>query len=153
MEIEEIKKKTVARLRQVKKDHDLTVSKIMTMLEQKGQYLSEGTVKRLFSENADPVSFKYQDTIAPLADVLLDIYGDKSGTEDVEALKAMIHDKNKTINILIARDDERRTEYNKRIAHLQKQIDKLDEHLQFREKMIEKKDDLIELLLHKIIGE
>ena len=147
MEIAEIKKNTVNKLREVKKQHDLSISNIMDMLEQKGKYLSEGTVKRLFSENSDPESFKYRDTIAPVADVLLDLYSDKSGTEEVEALKAMIHDKNKTINILIARDEERKAEYEKRIAHLQKQIEKLEDHLDFRERVIERKDEVIEKLI------
>ncbi len=153
MEIQEVKKKTVARLRMVKKEKDLTISKIMDMLEANGCYISEGTVKRVFSENADPVSFKYHDTIAPLADVLLDMYSDRSGSEDVAALKAMIHDKNKTINILIARDEERRIEYDKRLTHLQRQIEKLEQHLDFREKVIQRKDEVIERLLNKVIGE
>lgn len=153
MEIDEIKRKTVARLRAVKKEHDLSVTKIMEMLEEHNCYVSEPTVKRVFSESADPVSFKYRDTIAPLADVLLDLYSDKSGSKDVEALKAMLHDKNKMINILIARDEERKAEYDKRVEHLQKQINKLDEHLMFRERVIERKDEVIEKLLHKVIGE
>lgn len=153
MEIEELKKKTVSRLRQVRKDNDLTIPAIMNMLETKGCYVSEATVKRIFSENADPTSFKYRDTIAPIADVLLDLYSDKSGTEDVEALKAMIHDKNKTISILLARDEERKADYEKRLAHLQKQIEALEKHLDFREKVIERKDEVIERLINKIIDE
>ena len=150
MEIEEVKRTTVARLRAVKKEHGLTVPNIMEMLEAKGCYLSEGTVKRLFSENADPVSFKYRDTIAPLADVLLDLYSDKSSTEDVEALKAMIHDKNKTISILIARDAERKEDYDNREAKLNKQIERLEKNLDFRERVISRKDDVIEKLLERL---
>lgn len=147
MEINEIKETTVSRLRKVRKDNGLTITAIMNMLEAKGCYLSEATVKRVFSERADPASFKYHDTIAPLADVLLDLYSDKSGTEEVIALKAMIHDKNKTINILIARDEERKADYERRITHLQKQIDKLEKHLDFRERVIERKDQVIEKLI------
>ena len=147
MEIEELKKSTVARLREVRKENGLTISNILEMIEAKGCFLSEATVKRVFSENADATSFKYRDTIAPLADVLLDLYSDKSGSEDVEALKAMIHDKNKTINILLARDEERKADYERRIEHLQKQIDKLEEHLDFRERVIERKDEVIEKLI------
>ena len=150
MEIEEVKRTTVARLRAIKKEHGLTVPNIMEMLEEKGCYLSEGTVKRLFSENADPVSFKYRDTIAPLADVLLDLYSDQSNTEDVEALKAMIHDKNKTINILIARDAERKEDFDRRVAQMQKQIDRLEKALDFRERVTARKDEVIEKLLERI---
>ena len=147
MEINEIKEKTVSRLRKVRKENGLTIPAIMEMLEAKGCFLSEATVKRVFSDNADATSFKYRDTIAPLADVLLDLYSDKSGSEDVEALKSMIHDKNKTINILLARDEERKADYEHRIAHLQKQIEKLEEHLDFRERVIERKDEVIEKLI------
>lgn len=146
MEIDELKKQTIRRLRETKKEHDLTISNIMDMLEKKGCYVSEATVKRLFSENSDPSSFKYRDTIAPLADVLLDLYSDKSGSEDIAALKAMIHDKNKMINILIAKNEEQKADYDRRVNHLQKQLEKYDEHLMFREKIIEK-------LLDKIIKE
>lgn len=160
MEIDEIKRKTVARLREVKKQQDLSISKIVEMLEAQNCYISEATVKRLFSENSDPLSFKYRDTIAPMADVLLDLYSDKSNCTDIEALKAMIHDKNKTINILIARDEERKAEYEKRIAeyqkridHYQEQIGRLDDHLMFRERVIEQKDKIVEKLLEKVLKE
>lgn len=89
MEMEKVKKDTIDRLRKVKADNGLTISGIMEMLEEKGTYISESTVKRMFSENADAMSFKYS-TIAPVADALLDLYKDDSGLDDVEALRAII---------------------------------------------------------------
>lgn len=153
MEVKTLKKDTVERLRKVKKEKEFTISTIMKMLEQKQFYLSETTVKRVFSENADPASFKYQDTILPLADVLLDFYEDQSGTEEVEALKAMIRDKNMTISILVAKNEEIRADFDKRIAHLQKQIDRLEKTLDFREGVVARKDEVIEKLIKKVIGE
>lgn len=150
MEVNSLRKDTVERLRKVKKEQALTVANILEMLEKAGYYLSEATVKRVFSENADPNSFKYRDTIAPLADVLLDFYNDQSGTADVEALKSLIRDKNMTINILIARDEERKLDYEKRIAHLNKQIERLEKNLDFREDVVNRKDEVIEGLLNKI---
>ena len=153
MEVKTLKKDTVERLRKVKKEKEFTISTIMKMLEQKQFYLSETTVKRVFSENADPASFKYQDTILPLADVLLDFYEDQSGTDEVEALKAMIRDKNMTISILVAKNEEIRADFDKRIAHLQKQIDRLEKTLDFREGVVARKDEVIEKLIKKVIGE
>ncbi|MBP5432128.1 hypothetical protein [Ruminococcus sp.] len=153
MEVTTLKKDTVERLRKVKKEKELTVSSILDMLEKKGYYLSENTVKRVFSENADPASFKYRDTIVPLADVLLDFYEDQSGTDEVAALKAMIRDKNMTISILVCKNDELRSDYDKRIAHLQKQIESLEKHLEWREKVVERKDTVIEKLINKVTGE
>ena len=153
MEIDKLKRETVERLKAVRKEHGLTLAQISEMLEERNCFISEATIKRVFSDNSDPTTFKYRDTLAPMADVLLDLYCDQSNSEDIDALKAMIRDKNKIINILVARDEERRIEYEKRIDHLQKQIARLDDHLMFRERVIERKDAVIEKLLHKVIGE
>lgn len=152
MEIATLKKDTVERIRKVKKEKDMTISDILDLLEKKNYFLSEATLKRVFSENNDPSSFKYRDTIVPLADVLLDFYEDQSGTEELTALKSMIRDKNMTISILIAKNEELRADFEKRIAHLQKQIDRLEKNLDFREKVVERKDEVIEKLINKVIG-
>jgi transcriptional regulator with XRE-family HTH domain len=151
MEIEKLQRTTVERLRTVRKEHGLTIPQICDMLDAKGYFLSEPTVKRVFSENHDPLSFRYRDTLAPLADVLLDLYSDKSSSEDVATLKTMIHDKNKMIDMLVVKNEDLKADYERRINHLQKQIDKLEQHLDFRERVIERKDSVIEKLLNKII--
>lgn len=151
MEIATLKKDTVERLRKVKTEKEFTIAHILDLLENKGYYLSEATVKRVFSENSDPDSFKYRDTIVPLADVLLDFYDDQSGTNEVEALKSMIRDKNMTISILVAKNEEIRADFEKRISHLQKQIDRLEKNLDFREKVVERKDIVIEKLINKVL--
>ena len=120
-------------------------------VDKRGYFLSEATIKRVFSENHDPMSFRYRDTIAPLADVLLDLYDDKSGSEDVAALKAMIHDKNKMIDLLIVKNEELKKDYEKRMQHLQKQIETLEKHLEFREGIVSRKDEVIEKLINKIV--
>ena len=152
MEIATLKKDTVERIRKVKKEKGMTIPDILDLLEKKNFFLSEATLKRVFSENNDPSSFKYRDTIVPLADVLLDFYEDQSGTEELQALKSMIRDKNMTISILIAKNEELRTDYDKRIAHLQKQIDRLEKNLDFREGVVQRKDEVIEKLINKVIN-
>jgi len=151
MEVSTLKKDTVDRIRKVKKERELTIPDILSMLEEKNYFLSEATLKRVFSENSDPSSFKYRDTIVPLADVLLDFYEDQSGTNEVEALKSLIRDKNMTISILIAKNDELRSDFEKRIAHLQKQIDRLEKNLDFREGVVQRKDEVIEKLMNKVL--
>lgn len=151
MEVEKLQKSTVERLRNVKKENGLTIASICDMLDKRGCFISEATLKRVFSENHDPLSFRYRDTIAPLADVLLDLYDDKSGSEDIAALKAMIHDKNKMIDMLIVKNEEQKKDFEKRIAHLQKQIDSLEKHLEFRDRVVSRKDEVIEKLINKIV--
>lgn len=150
MEIAKLQRQTIERLRKVKAEQGLSISKIMDMLDAKGFFVSEATVKRVFSENHDPLSFRYRDTIAPLADVLLDLYDDKSGSEDIAALKAMIHDKNKMINLLVVKNEEQKKDFEKRIEHLKNQVERLEKHLDFRENVVNRKDEVIECLLSKI---
>ena len=152
MEITKLQTTTVQRLRAARKEHGLTIPQICEMLDAKGYFLSEATVKRVFSDNYDASTFRYRETLAPLADVLLDLYSDKSNTNDINTLKTMIHDKNKMIDMLVVKNEDLKADYERRINHLQKQIEKLEQHLDFREKVIERKDAVIEKLLNKVIN-
>lgn len=150
MEIEAMKKQTIERLKRVKKEQELSISKIMDMLSSKGYYLSEPTLKKVFSENSDTYNFKYRDTIAPLADVLLDLYGDATSETASDEVKHLIREKNKMIEILLYKNEEQKADYEKRIAHLKKQVDRLEGNLDFRERMIDNKDNTINKLLDSI---
>ena len=150
MELEALKKKTIERLKRVKKEQELSIPKIMDMLSSKGYYLSEPTLKKVFSENSDTYNFKYRDTIAPLADVLLDLYGDATDESTSDEVKHLIREKNKMIEILLYKNEEQKADYEKRIAHLKKQVERLEGNLDFREKMIDRKDGTISKLLDSI---
>ncbi len=148
MELEKLKKSTIIRLKRVKSEQGLSISKIMDLLEEKGKFVSEATVKRVFSEGSEDFNFRYQDSIAPLADVLLDWYGDSSGLDDVSALKQIIHDKNQTIEFMMIKFEEQKSAYEKNVAHLKDQIQSLNERLDFRERVVDRKDAVIEKLLN-----
>lgn len=150
MEIEALKKQTIERLKCVKKEQELSISQIMDMLSSKGYYLSEPTLKKVFSENSDTYNFKYRDTIAPLADVLLDLYGDATSETASDEVKHLIREKNKMIEILLYKNEEQKADYEKRMAHLKKQVERLEGNLDFREKMIDRKDETISKLLDSI---
>ena len=148
MEIEKLKRTTIQRLKKVKIENGLSVSKIMELLEKEGKFVSEATIKRVFSEGSEEYNFRYQDSIAPLADVLLDLYGDTSGLDDVAALKQIIHDKNQTIEFMMIKFEEQKNSYERNVAHLKAQIHRLNERLDVREKSIERKDAIMEKLLN-----
>ncbi len=148
MEVEKLKKTTIERLKRVKAENGLSISKIMELLEAKGKFVSEATVKRVFSEGSEDFNFRYQDSIAPLADVLLDLYGDTSGLDDIMALKQIIHDKNQTIEFMMIKFEEQKAFYDKNVSHLKGQIHRLNERLDVRERSIERKDAIMEKLLN-----
>lgn len=140
MELEKLKRKTIRRLKEIKAEQGLSISQIMEMLEKAGQFVSEPTLKKIFAEGSEEKNFRYQDTIMPVADVLLDLYGDKSGLDDVESLRQIIREKNKFIEMILfkleeqkeiqAREkemcDERKAMYERSIERLEKQIERKD---------------------------
>lgn len=148
MEIEKLKRTTIERLKKVKAENGLSISKIMDLLEEKGKFVSEATIKRIFSDGSEEYNFRYQDSIAPLADVLLDLYSDTSGLDDIAALKQIIHDKNQTIEFMMIKFEEQKASYDRNVAHLKGQIHRLNERLDAREKSIERKDEIMEKLLN-----
>lgn len=153
MEIEKMKRKTIHRLKQIKAEQGLTIPKIMDLMEERGQFVSEATIKRVFADGSEEQNFRYQDSIAPIADVLLDMYGDTSNLDDADSLRQIIREKNKFIEFLMMKLDEKeqdferqRTLYEERKALYEKTISRF-------ETQISLKDDLIERLLNKYLPE
>lgn len=153
MEIEKMKRRTIHRLKQIKSEQGLSIPKIMDLMEERGQFVSEATIKRVFADGSEEQNFRYQDSIAPIADVLLDMYGDSSNLDDSDSLRQIIREKNKFIEFLMMKLDEKeqdferqRTLYEERKALYEKTIGRF-------ETQIALKDDLIERLLNKYLPE
>ena len=160
MEVEKMKRKTIRRLKEIKAEQQLSYSQIMKMMEDAGQYVSEATLKKVFAEGSEEKSFRYHDTIMPIADVLLDLYGDRSGIEDAESLREIIREKNKFIESLIVKLDEQKAIYAQKEAMYEdrkaiyaKQIEHMETQLARYERAIDKKDALIERLLSRALPE
>lgn len=153
-----MKRRTIHRLKEIKAEQELSIPQIMKMMEERGQFVSEPTLKKIFQEGSEEKNFRYQDTIMPVADVLLDLYGDKSGIDDCEALRQIIREKNKLIELLMMKLEEqakahaeKEAVYADRKADFEKQIQHLEAQIARYEKSIDRKDDLIERLLDATI--
>ena len=158
MEIEKMKRRTIHRLKEIKNEQGLSISQIMKMMEERGQFVSEATLKKIFQDGSEEKNFRYQDTIMPVADVLLDLYGDKSGLDDADSLRHIIREKNKLIEMLMLKlEEQAKTHAEKEVVYadrkeaFEKQIQHLEAQIARYEKAIDKKDDLIERLLNATI--
>ena len=152
MELEKLKRKTIKRLKQIKQEQGLSISQIMDLMEKQGKFVSESTLKKVFAEGSDDKPFRYQDSIAPIADVLLDIYGDTSGLDDIESLRQIIREKNKLIEFLVIKLEEcadearnrdklyedRKAAYDKTISSMELQIHRLHEQVDRKDIMLDK---------------
>ena len=148
MEIEKMKRKTIRRLKEIKSEQGLSIPKIMDLMEERGQFVSESTIKRVFADGSEEQSFRYQDSIAPIADVLLDIYGDTSNLDDADSLRHIIREKNKLIEFLMIKLDEQEAAFESRISMYEERKNIYDRNITRLEKQIERKDNLIERLLN-----
>ena len=153
MEIEKLKRKTIHRLKQIKAEQGLSIAKIMDLMESRGQFVSEATIKRVFADGSEDQNFRYQDSIAPIADVLLDIYGESSDIDDTESLRRIIHEKNKLIEFLMLKMDEKEQEFEKRIALYEERKALYEKTIDRFETQVSRKDELIERLLNKYLPE
>lgn len=153
MEIEKLKRKTIHRLKQIKAEQGLSITKIMDLMESRGQFVSEATIKRVFADGSEDQNFRYQDSIAPIADVLLDIYGESSYIDDTESLRRIIHEKNKLIEFLMLKLDEKEQEFEKRIALCEERKALYEKTIDRFETQVSRKDELIERLLNKYLPE
>ena len=162
MELEKMKRSTIRRLKQIKTEQGLSISKIMELMEARGQFVSEATLKKVFAEGSEDKNFRYQDSIAPIADVLLDIYGDTSESDDVETLRHFLREKNKLIEFLMIKLEEqelatakreaiyaeRKKAFEHTIETLEAQISHFREQLSRKEEAIERKDAILERLIN-----
>ena len=153
MEIEKLKRKTIKRLKEIKAEQNLSIQKIMDIMEERGQYVSEPTLKKIFADGSENQNFRYQDSIAPIADVLLDLYGEDSGTEDAESLRRIIREKNKLIEFLMMKLDEKEKEFEDRKELYEERKANYEKTISRFETQVARKDDLIERLLNKYLPE
>lgn len=158
MAIEKLKRRTIKRLKQIKEEQGLTIPQIMEMMEKRGLFVSEATIKKVFADGSEEKNFRYQDSIAPIADVLLDIYGDTSGLEDLESLKQIIHEKNKLIELLMIKLEEtedaaksRDALYADRKSAYEKTIDSLELQVHRLHEQVDRKDIMLEKLMNALL--
>lgn len=153
MELEKLKKSTIIKLKKIKQEQDLSIKKIMDLLEDRGQFVSEGSLKKIFAEGSEEKSFRYQDTIAPVADVLLDIYGDQSEVNDIGSLKQIIREKNKQIEFLMIKLEEQKDIYAERKGIYEHRIEELNSQLNRLDASVERKDKMLEKLINNMIND
>jgi hypothetical protein len=158
MELEKLKRKQIKRLKQIKQEQGLSIPQIMDIMEKQGKFVSEGTLKKVFADGSEDKPFRYQDSIAPVADVLLDIYGDTSGLDDVESLRQIIREKNKLIELFVIKIEElgeeakaREKLYEDRKAAFERTIESLELQVNRLHEQVDRKDLMLEKLVNTIL--
>ena len=138
-------KELITLLKQIRQEKNLSFDKILSMMEDNGDYLSKSTLSRVFQDGSeDNGSFRYE-TLKPIADVLLDVeHIETYDTTDTKAYKSMLKIKKEIIEELKTANDQTKLDYAEK---LQAETERFQRSLDFMSHQIELKDQRIDALL------
>ena len=160
----------ILKLKEVREEKGLSYTDIMTLMEKNNDFLSKATLSRVFAEGSEENSFKYEETIRPIAKALLDMETIEdeddvtvSGLKTVLKYKMrIIEDQEKQIAALQSDLDKQKIKYNekfdkeretysKRIDFLLHQIELKDNRMDFLLDSVQEKDKLHKEMLEKLL--
>lgn len=121
-------KDLIIKLKEVREEKGLSFNDILDLMEKNGDYLAKSTLSRVFAEGSEDNSFKYEETIRPIANALLDIETEEE-TDDLDT---------KALKTLLKFKLERIEELERQIEHLENALDK--EKIKAHEKLDEERE-------------
>ena len=151
----------VLKLKQKRQEMNLSLNDIVDLTN---GMVSKSTVQRVFADDSENTSFRYNDTIRPLVKVLLDIEEyEESDDMDTKALKSLLRLKIQRIEELENQiNDEKiknqrkiekeREQYERHIKLLEEQIATKDRRMEEMKKRFDKKDDQYTELVNKLLN-
>ena len=145
----------IRQLKIVREDRGLSLQRILDMVLEAGGNISIGTVRRVFEEGSETRNFRYEDSIKPIADVLLDVQSTTMATgadaAELEALRALVRYKNSYIAELEAaasnveaKVQAAKDEQQKKIDFLVVQLAGKDEQLKAKDQQIQDRGKLLD---------
>ena len=141
-------KQIITKLKQVRDEKGLSLNEIVLMVEKNGDYVSRSTVQRVFSDGSEDISFRYEDSIRPIANALLDIETiEDTDSMDIQAMKVLLKYKIDRIKELEQQLDKEKIKYHEK---LDKERDQSRKSIEFLKEQIAYKDKRMDLLLESI---
>ena len=142
----------ILKLKEVREEKGVSYGDILDLMEKQGDFVSKSTLSRLFAEGSEDCSFKYEETIRPIAKALLDIETiEDTDDMDVQAMKSLLKYKIQLIEDLEqkveALDSSLAKEKLKYHEKLDKERENFQKSLNFCREQINLKDKRIDQLL------
>jgi hypothetical protein len=143
------KRELIDKLREVYKTKGLSYNAIIKIADDNGDYISISTLSRLFGKDSKDYNFRYEETLRPIAKVLLDMETiEETDDTDVQAMKSILKFKIDKINELetaLAQEILRRETLEEAQEHSKRSIEFLKEQVAL-------KDQRIDMLLSEIVN-
>ena len=148
-------KEIILKLKEVRAEKNLSYGDILELMEKNGDFLSKSTISRLFQDGSENVSFRYEETIRPIAKALLDIETiEETDDLDVQAMKSLLQYKiqrieelERQIESLKASHDKEKVKYHEK---MEQERDQWNRSIDFLKNQISLKDKRIDVLLDAV---
>lgn len=161
----------ILKLKAIREEKGLSYSDIQHLVEANNDYPpSRSTLSRVFSDGSENLSFMYEETLRPIATVLLDINNiEDTDNMDVQAMKLLLKYKLEKITDLehqietlqaaldheklksLERLEDERAQFDRKIDFLKRQIELKDDRMDKLLEAVFKKDSLYNELLEKTL--
>ena len=145
----------IIKLKEVREEKGLSYNDILELMERNNDFLSKSTISRVFSEGSEELSFRYEETIRPIAKALLDIETiEDDDNMDVQAMKSLLKYKIQRIEELEKHVKQLETAIDKeKIKHhekLEKERASWSRSIEFLKEQVAYKDKRIDILLEAV---
>ena len=145
----------ILKLKEVREEKGLSLNDVLDLIEKNNEFVSKTTLSRVFAEGSEEIKFRYEDTIRPIANALLDM--DNIEEEDdatVGGLKSVlkytreiIEEQKKQISSLKTELDTIKIRNNEK---LDKERERFNRSIDFLKEQISLKDKRMDMLLDSV---
>lgn len=148
-------KEIIIELKKVREEKGLSYNDILDLMEENGDYLSKSTLSRVFADGSEEVSFRFNETIKPIANALLDIEElEKNDNAEVRALKSLLLYKADRIEELERKIEQMELAFAeekiKNHDKLDKERERFNRSIDFLKNQIDLKDKRMDMLLEAV---
>ena len=145
----------IIKLKEVRDEKGLSYNDILKLMEENNDFLSKSTISRVFAEGSEEMSFKYEETIRPIANALLDIENiEDDDNMDTKAMKSLLKYKLQRIEELEKKVEQLETALDKEKIRYHEKLDKeraqFDNRIDFLKNQIDLKDKRMDQLLEAV---
>ena len=149
-------KDIVMKLKAVREEKNLSYSDILKLMEKNNDFVSKSTLSRVFADGSENLSFKYEETIRPIAKALLEIETiDDEDSMNVQAMKSLLKYKIQRIEELEAQISKLEFALDKEKIKAQEKFEKerklYIDRIEFLTSQVELKDKRMDKLMDVVL--
>lgn len=148
-------KEIIMKLKEVRKEKDLSYGDILDLMEKNGDFVSKSTISRVFQDGSEELSFRYEETIRPIAKALLDIETIEADDNiDVQAMKSLLQYKIQRIEELERQIEQLEAAFDKERVKMHEKMEQerltWGKSIEFLKEQVSLKDKRMDVLLQAV---